>query len=146
MNNTHKDSLGSDSFWEHHYAAVRRGRFMTIGVIVFVIGISLLTIFLYNFTLGAGRLPVQAVRLFFTVGLAMFLYKGESWARYVMATLLGIASLIALYSLSTVTTSLHPLSLAYVWVMIVGYAMSTIALVAVSSVDIFMEYQQSRQT
>lgn len=127
-------------------AEVNRGRIVVVCVIVFVIGFSILTILLFNLLSGSQRLPAQIVRFALTVGLAVCLYKGQSWARYVMAVLFGIAAAMSLFSLPAMISNAHPIMLGYFIVMIAGYAASAISLIAVPSVGKFLEHQRSRST
>ena len=123
-------------------AAVRTGRVIVICVIALSIGFSLMTIVLYNALSGTQRLPVQLVRFALTVGLAVCLYKGQLWARYVMAVLFSIAVVFSVFVIPAMINNANPLLLAYFAAMTVAYLASAIALIAFPSVGRFMEHQR----
>ena len=105
---------------------------------------SLLTILLFNLLSGSQKLPAQVVRFLLTIGLAVCLYRGQSWARYLMVFLFGLAAIMSLFALPSVMANAHPVMIAYLVVMIGGYAASAISLVALPSVGKFMMHQRNR--
>ena len=123
---------------------VGRGRFVVLCVIGFVVMFSLLTILLFNLLSGSQKLPAQVVRFLLTIGLAVCLYRGQSWARYLMVFLFGLAAIMSLFAPPSVMASAHPVMIAYLVVMIGGYAASAISLVALPSVGKFMMHQRNR--
>jgi hypothetical protein len=123
-------------------AAVRSGRVIVICVIAFATGFSLMTIVLFNVVFGSQRLPAQLVRFALTVGLAICIYNGQSWARYVMAVLFAMAVLYSLVVFPAILNNANALELACFVVMMVGYAASAVALIAIPSVGRFMEHQR----
>ncbi len=124
---------------------VNRGGLVVLFVIGFVVTFSLLTILLFNVVLGSQKLPAQVVRFFLTIGLAACLYRGHSWARYLMAILFGLGAIVGIFALPLTIANAPPVMLAYFAVMIGGYAASSISLVILPSVGKFLIHQQSRQ-
>jgi hypothetical protein len=56
--------------------------------------------YLYVQQFGTGQLPSQSVRFFFTCLICWFLYKGHSWARWLLVLLLSIGVFIGVFGSS----------------------------------------------
>lgn len=123
-------------------AAVRTGQVIVICVIAFAVGFSLLTIALFNLASGTQRLPTQLVRFALTVWLAICLYRGQTWARYLMAVLFALAAVFSVFAVPAMLDNADTLVLAFFVAMMAGYAACAVALVAIPSVGRFMEHQR----
>lgn len=123
--------------------AVRTGRVIVICVIAIAVGFSLMTIVLHNVVSGSQRLPTQLVDFALMVGLAVCLYKGQAWARYVMAVLFAAAVVFSVFAIPAILNNYtNPIRLGYFVAMIIGYAVSAVALIAIPDVGRFMEHQR----
>lgn len=121
---------------------VFRGRLAVLGVIIFMIGWSLLTILLFVVTTGKNRLPVQVTRLGFTIFLATCLYAGHNWARILITIGLALGVLTTLLIFQSVIESGNYFMIGTFVVMIIGYTACCMILTKWSSVDAFMRYQR----
>ena len=76
--------------------SVARGRVLVLVALGAIVGVSLIVIGVFVHHHGTGRLPAQLIRFALTVVLAVFVYRGRPWARWVAVVLIGGAGLILL--------------------------------------------------
>ena len=69
------------------------GKTFVIAIIVGTLLMSLTTIFVTNVLTNSADLQIQLVRLAITVALAVQLYRGAGWARWIFIVLFGLAGL-----------------------------------------------------
>lgn len=117
---------------------VSHGRIVVLCSIGFVVAASLAWMLLFE---SVGETP-PFVRLLVTLGLAYCLYRGQTWARYLMVGLCGFAAVMSLIGLFTSPADVHPALLVYLIVMVAGYAGVAIVLAMSRSVSEFMADQR----
>jgi len=76
--------------------SVARGRALVLSALGAIVGISLVVIGVYVDHHGTGRLPEQVIRFALTVALAVFVYRGRRWARWLAVVLIGGVGLVLL--------------------------------------------------
>jgi hypothetical protein len=82
--------------------SVARGRVLVLIALAAIVGVSLVVIGIFVHRHGTGRLPAQVIRFALTAVLAVFVYRGQSWARWLAVLLIGGSGLVLLaYSRST---------------------------------------------
>jgi len=123
---------------------IRRGQITVLCIIAFLLANSLLVTVLRIQVLGRETLiAANPVRIVLEVALAVFLYKGFRWARYVTGFFLGAGTVILLAGVPTLRET--PLWLgAWFMVVILGFGWSAIALVKSQDVRDFMEHQRRK--
>lgn len=114
-------------------AEIRRGRVIVLCVIAFAVGFSLVVIVSFNVVSGTQRLPSQIVRFALTLGIAVCLYRGISWARYLLAALFAAAAVFAGITLPAMLKQATPFAVSCSAVAVLGYAASAVALLAFPS-------------
>ncbi len=123
---------------------LRRGRAIVISVIAVVVAVEIMTIVLSTVMSGSHRLPMQIVRFVLTVFLSVCLYTGQSWARYTLVGLFGIALILSVGIYPSIRDNANSIMLARFVVATLGYTASGLALVAIPSVGRFMEHQRRK--
>jgi hypothetical protein len=75
-----------------------RGRAFVLIALTLIVGTSVAVISLYVAARGAERLPIQGMRFALTVLLALVVYRGHRWARWVTIVLIGGSGVVAMIS------------------------------------------------
>lgn len=121
-------------------ASVKKGKNIVIGIICILLGVELLTILLYFFSIGSGKIGTQVVRVLLTGALCFFVYNGQNWAKWVTVVLMAIAALTGL--IGTLSVMVYPLLGAISFIYFIIYTTVVILLLAPKSVKEFMEHQR----
>lgn len=111
---------------------IAKGRRLVLAVIVASLSISGIVIIVTNMPRGSDELPSQTIRLFLTVVLCIFLYRGSNWARWVAGILLVFGAVTSMI-LGFGITSSTPAGLLIVLMGLV-YSASAVVLIFVPSV------------
>jgi hypothetical protein len=105
--------------------------------------LSLAIILLYVIERDTARLPVQAVRFVFTVGLFYWLYQGSHAARWLMIALCVVASLLsAVLVVLLVQGGGSVLGAAFFLLLSVTYGSFAILLLTSSDIEAFLAHQR----
>lgn len=125
-------------------ANILKGKKMLIIAISFVLGISIISIVIFLFSLGTEKLLEQTVRLALTALLCYFVYNGYSWAKWVMVVLLSISAFIGL--LGTITIVVSPVLGIVSFVYFAVYAEVVYIIAIQKDAKAFMKYQKENRT
>jgi hypothetical protein len=125
-------------------ADVRRGQVMVVCIIVFFLAISIAVAVLRIRVLGRQPLiAANPIRILLEVALAVCLYLGYTWARYVTASILGVATLVLLAHVPTLREAPVGVTVCFL-VVTLGFGCSAIALAKSQDIRDFMEHQRRK--
>lgn len=122
----------------------RTGQILLLIGIFLIIFSDVLTIVLYNVSVGFERYYIQIGRLLISVMLFFFLYKGYVWAKYVVQILYGLGFLAGIVQIASQPIVDILFLVQLLIVMAAGYTISVLAFSP--HVKAFLSLQRTRRT
>ncbi len=119
---------------------IARGKNTLIGIIAAVLGISLLSTIVTIITNGFSGFATDIIRFGLSCLLCFFLYKGQTWAKWVMVVLYLLAGVLGLIGALSIIVSfvlgITSLALGII------YGGSAILLLTSKDIKAFLAYQK----
>jgi len=123
----------------------RKGQRLILAIIAVLVIIWVLRTLLTLLSSGPARLWRDGVQLLFTGGLWYFLYRGQTWARWLMVFFLAMAGLLALIGSLTLLRINSGISLLFIGLGVIYFVCAGL-LGASKDVAAFLTYQGSKQS
>jgi len=117
----------------------QRGRILVLGVIICLLGTSLLVMIVTGFVLQSANVIAQVVRFVISTLLCVTLYFGATWVRWLFVVLLLVSGVVS----SAIGVSLVTSNAGALFLLVLGlvYLASGLVLALSSSVKTFLAYQ-----
>lgn len=125
---------------------VKLGKRRTILISISILLVSIHTIYFYHVVqseIDIKKFIQQIIRLLFTIGLLVMVYKGRKWAKIISVVLFSLALLIGIISLATIEAPV--VNKIPLMVMIFVYSMALYHFGFSDSFKAFHEFQNSEK-
>ncbi|MFN8480118.1 MAG: hypothetical protein U0074_20040 [Kouleothrix sp.] len=124
-------------------ASIRKGQLIILAIVAVWLIISFLSTFVTLFSFGPARLWRDAVQLLLSGALWYCLYRGQTWARWLMVFFLAMAGVLALIGSLSVLRISSGLSLIFIGLGAIEFVSAGL-LGASKDVTTFLAYQATK--